>query len=487
MEVGLSLIVGLILGLLVVFTPSLPLPADYQKLVYVIPFAITVVILFNNLDRLILAVMAISVPLNLDVSVIVSPYARNIENVSKGYRTLIAPTELRISLVTVVLAVGFMLWLLRTSGGERKPIRFFPATTIPALGFIGLSALSIVQAQDQQLWFFRIAELVELFLVYFYLANHIRTNADMQFFVLVSLGGMLVEEGLMIVQWVTGLSFTIAGIQASLISGDRVAGTFGFTGPAAGYLTSLGLIAFALLWGFTKKSNQRLAIASFGFGIVALVSTGSRIGWISFAVTLLALILFGRWQGWIKTKTLALLALGGLALGIAFFGIISTRFIAYDYGSAASRPMMWKLAWRVIQAHPWLGVGAGNYALITRNYYTPDIGLANEVLDIQLHNAYLNVWAESGIFALLCYLGVLGVSILKAWSCRGSPSQFVSKMGIGLGLAILSLCIQMATDTFHMSSINLFVWLMVALAASLPYLEHENDADISATPKNMES
>lgn len=315
---------------------------------------------------------------------------------------------------------------------------------------------------------FRVAVLVEVFLVYFYLVNHIRTIKDMQFFIVVSLIGMVVESVLMIVQWVTGLTFQIAGIQAEILYGGRVAGTLGWTGPAAGYLGALALIAFSMLWGFQKKSLKILAVTSMGLGIVAMVSTGSRIGWISFAVTVLAFVFAGLQIGWIKRETLVLVFIAMLALIAIFYGPIYKRFTAYDYGSANSRPMMWKLAWNVIRAHPWLGVGAGNYALVTRDYYTYDVGIPAEVLDIQVHNSYLDIWAESGTIALLCYISFLGAAILKAWSCVNSRNRFQALMGIGLGLGIISICIQMVTDTFHIRSITLFVWSLVALAACLP-------------------
>ena len=83
-ELGLSLVIGLLFGFLVVFSPYLPISSDFQKLVLVIPFAFTLVMLFNNLERLILFTIAIGVPLNLDISLIVSPYARNVENLVNG-------------------------------------------------------------------------------------------------------------------------------------------------------------------------------------------------------------------------------------------------------------------------------------------------------------------------------------------------------------------------------------------------------------------
>ena len=480
-KLGFSFIVGLLLGLMVVFAPSLPIPPDYQKLVYIFPFFITLIIVFNNPEKLILAAIAIGVPLNLDVSILISPYARNFENISRGYRTLIAITELRVSVVTIALLVGYFLWFIAPGGTKRTPIKLFPATTIPALGLIFFSILSVVQAEDIQLWFFRVEQLVEVFLVYFYLVNHLKSVKEMKFFIIVALFGLLAESMLMIVQWLTGLTFSVAGLEAMLEGpGQRVGGTLGHTGPAAGYLSAMIFIAMAMMWGSKQKPHKWLAAICIGLSVIALVSTGSRIGWGAFALTFPAFLIAALRKGWIKWEILVLVALAVMIFGISLSNVIFSRFSSLlTDNSAQARPMMWKLAWNAIKAHPWLGVGAGNYALVTRDYYTYDVGPETEVYDIIVHNAYLGIWAESGIFALLCYIGVMGAAIYEAWSCVRSQSKLFSLLGIAFALAIVSQCIQMITGTFIMRSITLFLWTLIAVSASLPHLnKNTQDAQI---------
>ena len=485
-EVGLSIFVGILFGSLIVFSPYLPISSDFQKLILVIPIAFTAVILFNNLERLILFTIAIGIPLNLDISIIISPYARNLENIARaGYRTLITLTELRLSLITIVLIIGYFVWFLKPRQ-TWKPTHFFKATTLPAIGLIFISILSVIQAQDKQLWMFRVLQLVEVFLFYFYLANHIRTTQDMKFFIVVSLMGIVAESMLIILQWFTGLDFNILGLDANVIGPNRAAGTLGTTGPAAGYMSVLAFIACAMIWGLPRGPQKYLAIISLIFGTIALIATGSRIGWIGFAITMFAFLLIGMRSGRIKQETLLLLVIAVLIIGIGFSSVIYERLSTFDDNSAQSRFMMWRLAWNVIKAHPWLGVGAGNYALVSRDYYTPDVGIPAEVFDKLVHNAFLGVWAESGTLAMLCYVSILGAAIIKAWSCTKSRSPFISVLGIGIALGIVSLCIQMFTDTFHMRSITLLVWALVALATSLPTIERVYIDTTSFSEKNAD-
>lgn len=483
------LLVGLFLGLLVGFTPLLPLPEDYKKLVYVVPFVAAVVILFNNPEKLILAAIAIGVPLNLDVSLIISPYARNFDNLSRGYRTLITTTELRISFVTIALFVGYLLWLVRPANVERKPVRLFATTTIPALGFILLTIISGIPAPDKQLWFFRTWQLAEVFLIYFYLVNHLDTAENMRFFIIVTISGLLAESVLMIFQWITGKAFFIAGIQAVMVGSNRVGGTLGHTGPAAGYLSAMALMATSMIWGFREFALKRLAVISMILSILALISTGSRIGYGAFGVTLIIFLLACLQLGFIKRGTLILLFVSIALVAIVFSGIITARFSSsLNDPSARSRPMMWKLAWKTIQANPIIGVGAGNYALVTRDYYSYDIGPMAEVYDKIVHNAYLGVWAETGTFSLICYLWMFAAAIMRAWSCKQSRHPLKSLLGVGLGLGILSLCIQMLTGTFYMRSITMFTWILVAMAAALPSVNlnpKQNDVAAPPCPKSL--
>ncbi len=424
--------------------------------------------LIDDLRKTILAAMALSVPLNIDVAVMFTPHADR-KNLALGLPHIVGLTELRLSLVFTLLLIGYALWLVESRTSSRKPARFFAATTLPALGLVFFSLLSVFQAQDRQLSFFRIAQLVELFLAYFYMANHIRTRRDMLFFVTVSLGGALAESILMIVQWITGLEFIVAGIQAITLGPGRVGGTLTNPGPAATYLSAHAIIACAIMWASSRASRKALAAFAFLLTVLALISTGSRAGWSAFAVTLPLFLLMGLVAGRIKVRGLIMLIMVVLVLGVIFYDVFHTRFTADDRGSAESRPQMWRLGWNMIQAHPWLGVGANNYSLVNGDYYTPDVGNPN-LIGGQMHNRYLWIWTESGIFALLCYVGFLGAAIVYALSCIGSGRRWISLLGMGLACSVISLCIQMFTATFVERSITFFVWLLPALTASLWHL-----------------
>ncbi len=466
----MAIFLSIVFGALVVLSPLLPVSPGFQKLILVIPFAFTAAVLFNNLERLILFIIAVGVPLNLDISVIISPLARNVANMAAG-RTIVALTELRISLIMIVVLFGYILWLVGRSQNNRYPVRYYPSLTVPALGLIFISLLSISLAQDKQLAFFKVMMLVELFLIYFYVANHLRTKSDLQFFVTIFMAGLLLESILMIVQWQTGLSFSVAGINAIIDpQTHRAAGTLGTANSAGVVITGYLILTCVMFWLYHRRSQKIFAVICFIFGCIALISTAGRAAWGGFLVAFLVFILVGHQRGMVKRSTVIWLFLLILLVGGLFYPVISERLTANDSGSAASRLVMAKLAWNVIRATPahfLLGVGANNYALVAPAYYSTDVGRLGYIIDSSVHNAYLLAWAETGLVGLILFGLFLFIPLAQAWKKLHSHDRFVSLMALGLGCALLAIYIQMLADPFIARPKMIIVWLLIALIASL--------------------
>ena len=97
--------------------------------------------------------------------------------------------------------------------------------------------------------------------------------------------------------------------------------------------------------------------------------------------------------------------------------------------------------------------------------------MGNAIQNISVHNVYLLTWAETGLLGLLCLLSFLAAPLVKAWRHTRSDDRFVSLMALGLGCALLAIIIQMLSSPFVGRPINIYLWLLVALIASLDNLE----------------
>lgn len=85
-----------------------------------------------------------------------------------------------------------------------------------------------------------------------------------------------------------------------------------------------------------------------------------------------------------------------------------------DAGSG--RIFIWRQVWDCIKEKPIFGGGPdtlGQRGLEGFSRYNPAIGRVVSTSIDAAHNEYLNIWVNQGLFALLAYLALLGVSVVK--------------------------------------------------------------------------
>jgi O-antigen ligase len=75
-------------------------------------------------------------------------------------------------------------------------------------------------------------------------------------------------------------------------------------------------------------------------------------------------------------------------------------------GSMRSRAYIWQAGFRLIEDHPWLGVGPGNFVKVDKGRYLDGFTEDQQEIysSIAGHSNYVEIAAESGVAALLAYL-----------------------------------------------------------------------------------
>ena len=159
--------------------------------------------------------------------------------------------------------------------------------------------------------------------------------------------------------------------------------------------TSKGKIKKILFWG------------SFVLLILTVIGTQSRGGSIALAASVIYLVLRS------KRKVIGLIGLGALATVILLFApqaYFDRMRTLKDYeieGSAQGRIMAWKSAVRMADDHPFIGVGAGHFAVkYGVEYRPPGVG-RTELPWSNAHSIYFLVLGEFGFTGILILLGLL--------------------------------------------------------------------------------
>jgi O-antigen ligase len=203
-----------------------------------------------------------------------------------------------------------------------------------------------------------------------------------------------------------------------------------------------GYLAMILLLSLTNKNRIWFILLIFP----AFLLTQSPSAFLSL---LCALIIYFRVQGKLKKTNILLLA--GLFLLIVFMLIgrsANQKWHLHPAFSAVMRLNYWQESWSLIKAHPFVGIGLGNFNLQNSRY---------------AHNTYLQIWAETGILGLFSLVWIIVVALN---SCLKNLSQSLYKREIaGLLAAIVAFLAHNFIDfTFYLPEISLIWWVILGLA-----------------------
>ncbi|MDF1836945.1 MAG: putative O-glycosylation ligase, exosortase A system-associated [Planctomycetota bacterium] len=121
-------------------------------------------------------------------------------------------------------------------------------------------------------------------------------------------------------------------------------------------------------------------------------------------------------------------------------------------GSAMGRIRAWKVAFRMIDAHPMFGVGFNRFAMNHLEFEpNPTLGQQSGHSALVAHNSYLQIWAESGTPAFLIYLALMAATFWDVWRVRWRAKKLY------VDSWILSYCsmFEVSLATFMLGSIFL--------------------------------
>jgi O-antigen ligase len=289
------------------------------------------------------------------------------------------------------------------------------------------------------------------------------------------------------VVWLFSLFVTGALIAATygLVQGSTLAATTGGRLKGAGLNPNeLGeVLVVAVVLAATLVGNRRwslsgrlVALAAAAFAAFALFLTLSRGALIGLGVALLvAPFAAGRGR---RAGALALAALA-LFTTVGWFAVIASptsvnRITHPERGGGSGRETLWKVGWRMVEAHPIEGVGVGNYQVVSIHYLLrPGVTLNNKFIvdtpkQFPPHNIYLSVLSELGIVGLTLFLAVVAFALsaalraARAFSRRTEPTAELLARGLFIALAGYLAALFFSTSLYSKQ-----LWLLLALAPAL--------------------
>jgi putative inorganic carbon (HCO3(-)) transporter len=447
--------VGFGLGLLAAAaasTRSVPMLA--MVLLVTAGFALVII---GRLRRVLLGIALLDIPLQWDIYF--------------GYRDdvdqMAGLAGFGVSLTTLALAGLYGMWAAALLADPDNAPRVRLRAVAAPLAFVAILLASLVVAGDRTVAGFQLTMYMQALLLLIYVAGTVRARDDLRFVVVLLLAGACLESVLALAMWAAGGALSLPGLETHTTAaveggGQRVGGTIGSPNNAGGYFAFMFALAAGVFMSGQRGSLRRLALAAGVLVFVCLVLTLSRGAWIACIVSTVVL------AGGAGARKLSRAAVPGFVLAIVIvlvplYSVISDRLLSSDHGAAEGRTPLIHMAWRMIEDHPTLGVGANNFVLVVPNYATGEY--ASAWLST-VHHKYLLIWAEAGPAALLAFLALVGGAIVRGWRARRADDPLVAGVGLGLSAAVAGHAVHMNFDLFAGGATTHMLWLAAGLLAA---------------------
>lgn len=235
----------------------------------------------------------------------------------------------------------------------------------------------------------------------------------------------------------------------------------GLAKGAASFAATLGgMLPFAF-YGFLQEKKKLLKLiygAGFLIGAITLVFTGQRAGTIAGVlgiIPLLAVIWRKKNFGWFAILAIGIIIAGQLFLQQASFARQNFLVSRYSLGWGLSgREAIWGKAISVIGENPFVGYG---------------IGAAEQIISSSFHNAYMEVWFNTGILGLIFFAAAQVYFFLRFISFLGKVrnTEQIEMLALAFGyfMGFLVLC------TFESigagaSNVNLMLYIFLGVMIS---------------------
>ncbi len=316
-----------------------------------------------------------------------------------------------------LISIALCIWWFYRIYIRQDGIRFYGWVTLP-FALLNIWALStFIFARDIAFVIAAVPGVTAGFLLYFYGANLMRRNEDIEFltyciavcvlaFGILGLGQFLKGD-------VFGLEFF--GEPARLMEDNgmkRAAGTLGH--PNAFGLYQAMFLPLILIRLLLEQDPKKLAFltAAAGVGLSSMILCFSRGVWAGFGLAMIIVMMMFLIFPTVRQHFRGTGVRFGIFSGLGFLLMlpllpkIIARLTGDDHGSAESRVPLAEMAKLMIRDYPITGVGLGNYKLVVLDYGPNSWYFDYNNRPYAVHNFYLYMMAELGLVAFSVFIFV---------------------------------------------------------------------------------
>jgi O-antigen ligase len=253
---------------------------------------------------------------------------------------------------------------------------------------------------------------------------------------------------------------------------SRSGGTLGDPNELAAVLV-VGLLASAAL-AVIRSIPGPIRVGAIFAGVMCLAGIAlsvSRGGLLALGVALiLGVFVAGRWRVHMAALTM-IVAIGTVGYFTTYAPPAALQRITENNGGSG-RANIWVVGWRMFEANPVHGVGAGNFPITSVHYLlSPGTITASRFIVDQpqvTHNTYLNELAEGGIVGAALFIALLGFALrcfqLSWRGFRRSGDRDLEILAYALFTGLVGF---LAASFFLSEEFSKQLWVLLALGPAL--------------------
>lgn len=468
-EITLCLSAGLLAAVVAVILSGLSGTAIIMGFLAMVSLP-AILILWVRSERLtaalLVAALAFSIPINLDVNLFYRHHVGGAPGIT-------------INLTLLLLIIFFLVWAYRYAAGlQRHFIKIHRPLAWTGVALLALTPMSLLNADYPELVWLEWIRLLCLVMAMIATMS-LQDERLVRLWIFILSVQVFVQAGLAGAQYTLKktLGLGVFGEQALVEQNigylaTRATGTIGHPNILSYFFEILLPVMLAL--ALTRQAGHRQLWYGlvFAAGIGGILTTLSRGSWITLPVSLSIVFFLVYGHRIVRIKSaVAMFLIGCLLAAVTYFAypVIEKRFTHTDYKSAQSRnPLNWASI-SIIEKYPVFGIGLNNFAEVFKRY--DETGLSRIFRGYQhvVHNLHLWIIAETGIVGYLAYLAPFVVTIGIAWRVapRAPPLHKAILIGISAGL-LAHLAHGMVDPGFRISiTVSFLIFTLMGIAGAI--------------------
>lgn len=405
-------------------------------------------------------------------------------------------SAIRIDLVDVML-IPIVFYLLRDLRRTRREL-YWPAFLGAWVVFAAIGAIFILIGPMRHLAFLEVFRMGKLTLLCLFLVNEVVRHRQIQHLACAMMWSVVLQSVIGIAEYVKGapLGLYVLGeatpevieylSAATLDDGAfvyRISALLGHSNLFSIFLASQLPIALALLFTRAGLGLRLISGVALGLGMIALILTLSRTGWVAAVAALSLVLLLSVFHPVTRTRFIlgrVGIVVVGIVFGVAFSGKIADRLFRSDAGAVNVRFEWLEVAYAMAMDKPVLGWGLNTFvfqmAPYTR-YQTQErlLDIYKENLPV-VHNIYALVFAEQGIVGVLGLLAFMVVALGTALRNLKARDDVLYALSIGCVAAILVYFIDwVASFSLRMDFMGRTFFLVLAMVGAIRLWRRNNE------------